>query len=235
MSKHWLNAHYFPIGRNRYPGFTLIELLVVISIISLLIAILLPALGKARESSRKILCANNLRQIGIGSSVYMEENGRRFPAGQGAHFENMLNQSRVLGVNSDVWTCPQSVPGNGADLYWKSYDPFWKYFYAKNLGYGWNDRGLESKVADSIIQASNVIMWADSHDPGSPNSSCTTDNRHAINNYFSGNDQALGLYRHTSGANILFCDGHVNMKTSEEILATETVPGKVINGILWRP
>ncbi len=47
-------------------GFTLIELLVVISIISLLIALLLPALASARESARIIVCASQLRQIGVG-------------------------------------------------------------------------------------------------------------------------------------------------------------------------
>ena len=50
---------------HRHSGFTLIELLVVISIISLLIAVLLPALAQARESSRKLDCATRMKQIGI--------------------------------------------------------------------------------------------------------------------------------------------------------------------------
>lgn len=53
--------------------FTLIELLVVISIIVLLIAMLIPALSKARETSRRIVCSGNLKQMGIGISMYSSD------------------------------------------------------------------------------------------------------------------------------------------------------------------
>jgi prepilin-type N-terminal cleavage/methylation domain-containing protein/prepilin-type processing-associated H-X9-DG protein len=65
MSPH-RNAHAF--------GFTLVELLVVIGIIAVLIAILMPALNKAREASRQTVCQSNLRQVGLAMQMYANAN-----------------------------------------------------------------------------------------------------------------------------------------------------------------
>ena len=62
-------------------AFTLVELLVVISVLAILAALLLPALGSAQEKARKAACLSNLRQVGIALQTYAGDNGGRIPYG----------------------------------------------------------------------------------------------------------------------------------------------------------
>ncbi len=99
-------------------GFTLIELLVVISIIALLVSILMPSLGKARESARKIFCMSNLRQAGISMATFAAENndllagpnttGRKlgqYAAGT-PEYESFVNSSPKSPTQNVDWMSP---------------------------------------------------------------------------------------------------------------------------------
>ena len=82
--------------KRSFYGFTLIEMLLVILIIVILAGLLLPAIGSAREKGRRIACANNLRQIGIGMMSYAGDYGNHVP---------------------NAWSCTF----NGGAITWDSY------------------------------------------------------------------------------------------------------------------
>ncbi len=69
--------------RRTGTAFTLIELLVVISIIALLIGILLPSLGAARQVARSISCASQIRQLALSAEMYADQNKEFYPPREG--------------------------------------------------------------------------------------------------------------------------------------------------------
>ncbi len=76
-------AHPEPLIRpdgGRSAAFTLIELLVVVAIIAVLAALLLPALQQAKENGRRTKCLNNLRQVGVATAMFNDDNDGLFPA-----------------------------------------------------------------------------------------------------------------------------------------------------------
>jgi len=96
-------------------GFTLIELLVVIAIIAILAAILFPVFARAREQARKASCQSNLKQIGLGVMMYVQDYDEAYPARYegykiGAASQLWVDVLQPYVKSYQVWVCPTSGP-----------------------------------------------------------------------------------------------------------------------------
>ncbi len=88
--------------RNRQKGFTLIELLVVIAIIAVLAAILFPVFARAREKARQTTCTSNLRQIGLGITMYAMDHNYTLLTNDGKAWTAQLDGY----VDNGILHCP---------------------------------------------------------------------------------------------------------------------------------
>lgn len=123
---------------GRHCGFTLVELLVVIGIIAVLIAMLLPALTKARQSAQTVACMSNLHQIGVAAAMYENDNH---------------------GIMPPIYNGPNGVAGSftvtyGGTPYTFAYDnnlnpQDWTTTLSKYLGYNWDPGTPDSPQTQS--------------------------------------------------------------------------------------
>jgi prepilin-type processing-associated H-X9-DG protein/prepilin-type N-terminal cleavage/methylation domain-containing protein len=247
---------------NRAQAFTLVELLVVVGIIAVLIAILMPALTRAREQANRVACASNLRGIGHAMALYTQQYGY-YPGGHirpGSFYAWPVRLRPFLGGDRRVFYCPSQdercrwtddAPGpvDRASAYfvrigyepgerligWYTYFSYgynsWgsrgdPYFYARGLGDVVDPslRGTQAGQspelkASRVRMPAEMIAIADS----------TADGRNDALIKPQGANLKPGRI-HGGGANVLFCDGHVQWHPQKDLTlpdgADESYPSR---------
>ncbi|OGV52178.1 MAG: hypothetical protein A2X49_05890 [Lentisphaerae bacterium GWF2_52_8] len=198
-------------------AFTLIELMLVIASISILMALLLPALNKAREMAKRISCLNNPRQIYLGFLMYENDFNNWMPTNkaspdirwvaklqpyvQGSLHEKEIAQPNTYAYNK-VWWCPNAC----RTVIWSGYP------YMGDISYGYNQNAFGAVWGYSksypnglkfsmLKKPSAHLLTTEPHTALADPSTWAYMGRQAS---FSSN-----VYpRHEPFANTLFCDGH---------------------------
>jgi prepilin-type N-terminal cleavage/methylation domain-containing protein/prepilin-type processing-associated H-X9-DG protein len=218
------------------PGFTLIELLVVIAIIAILAAILFPVFARARENARRASCQSNLKQLGIGMQMYLQDvDGMYPPYNNFGH--SFTPPSPDIGwgeaifpylKSQQIFQCPseKTKPSASGDFG----TGFSDYFYNSNFGVGWKAYGWGSspnqhyQIKDSAVSApAVVVMFGDNKSSSSSNSASCFSSTLAdcpkatpLTGTVTPPD-ADARVRHLEGANYAFADGHVKWLKPEKL------------------
>jgi prepilin-type N-terminal cleavage/methylation domain-containing protein/prepilin-type processing-associated H-X9-DG protein len=178
-----LRNYGHPRDRGIHPirrGFTLIELLVVIAIIAILAAILFPVFAQARGAARKASCLSNMKQLGIGISMYVQDYDEKYPMGvQNDWWDNTWYRTVTPYVkNLQVFRCPDdpskdppashswalnrlSYVGNG---YMEYRNNEWRMFGLMGMGQSWLPGYVASiagvgRSAETILLAERLHVW----------------------------------------------------------------------------
>ncbi|MEX0776964.1 MAG: prepilin-type N-terminal cleavage/methylation domain-containing protein [Phycisphaeraceae bacterium] len=224
------------LGERKSQGFTLVEMLVVISIIALLVALLLPAIGAAREAARIAICASNQRQIQVGTLAYASDFRGWFPLfgyGGGMHFSRSgtgswwtspASKNTVTFAPSGVtegtgWT---KKAGHGNGLNSGQYLSSWKVTSCPNMvvktapriNYPtFNGNGRDNSDPPNSVPHFNARYAGNARDPADDvilsDYARWFDGQWMMTPTWGTSPTALAATAHTRGINTLYCDGRV--------------------------
>lgn len=213
-------------GPGARDAFTLIELLVVIAIIAVLAALLLPTLGKAKESARSTQCLSQMRQIGLAVRFYADENDDEFPRSQHSAFAHgQLSWGRAiapqLGPSGTTWTnLLQGIYHCPSDKRPASWSYGMNVYFELGPDDDYTGKPQTWRKWSQIPQPSATILFAES----------ATSADHIMAHFWMtpADAQDVDAKRHRQKANYAFVDGHSQLLPLTQTYAPTNVD-------LWNP
>jgi prepilin-type N-terminal cleavage/methylation domain-containing protein/prepilin-type processing-associated H-X9-DG protein len=208
----------------RRAGFTLIELLVVIAIIAILAGILFPVFSQAREKARAISCISNMKQMGLGITMYTQDYDEHLPVGSRTwapgQAARWMHQTYPYVKNAGIYHCPSSSL------------PAWNPNAFGNAGtYGYNSFMLNNRIVAEINKPAETIAVVET-----PAGSSNTNRFRARPDVLVRPGVWTGApwstwapaesrvaYRHQEQANVAFVDGHVKVMRRGDLDRTADV------------
>ena len=231
--------------RRAKAGFTLVELLVVMAVMALLAALLLPVLGRSKESAKSSKCINNLRQFSLSAQMYWDDNhGQTFPYGGVATNNGALywfgwigpgpEETRpfdprqgalypYMGVRVDF--CP-SFDYSSPQFKLKAAVPTCDYGYNVALG----SLGESPVNMKDIRQPSALALLADAAQVNTFEAPASVKNPMFEEWYYINQDpsEPNGQFRHDQRAHVIFCDGHTERQAMVPGTLDQRLPHQLI-------